>query len=82
MNSVRLYGNLAAEEYWLHSQGYLDSATWSIWREGISEFFKAPAAREAWREIRGEYCYFPEFVLLIDSFCDRQAIKSKKGEEE
>ncbi|MFQ5527159.1 MAG: hypothetical protein ACE5GX_12965 [Thermoanaerobaculia bacterium] len=75
VDSIRLYCNLASEEFWLHSKKYLDSATWGVWKQGIIDFMKTPAAWQAWTEIRTEYEYFPEFANWIDTLGPRPTRK-------
>jgi len=66
LRALRNYLNLCSEELYLAKTRRLDRRTWRIWTSGIKDTLRLPCFNAGWREMRGEYEYFPEFVTFID----------------
>ena len=67
LGAMRKYLNLSSEELYLHNRAKIDGETWGIWRTGIRDTLRLPCFRGAWRHLRDEYDFFPEFREFIDS---------------
>jgi hypothetical protein len=65
LNVARAYFNLCSEEYYLHTRGRIDDATWEIWRDGMIEVLRAPWSRTTWELLKPEY-RFLEFCEFFD----------------
>ena len=65
LNTARAYLNLCSEEYYLHSRGRIDDETWTIWRDGMIEVFRAPWIQTTWDILEPEY-RFLEFCEFVD----------------
>jgi hypothetical protein len=63
---MRAYFDLCSEEYFLHSKGNIDDATWNEWKSGIEYAFSKTAFKKGWGIIKLDTGYYPDFVAFVD----------------
>ena len=71
---MRAYFDLCSEEYFLHTKGNIDDATWKEWESGIKYAFSKTAFSNGWRIVNFDTHYYPEFVHFVEPL----VIKQKK----
>ncbi|RYU62455.1 hypothetical protein EWI61_02920 [Methylolobus aquaticus] len=65
MRCMRSYFDLSFEEWQLHKRGYLDSATWDVWRGGMKTALSKTAFRQAWAVIKQDTRFGPDFESFL-----------------
>lgn len=68
LRQLRRYFNLCSEELYLFTNKKIDEGTWKIWADGIKTAMTRPYFQGAWRHLRHDYQYFPDFLTFMDSF--------------
>ncbi len=69
---MRAYFDLCSEEYFLHSNGNIDDATWKEWRSGIEYAFSKTAFKKGWEIIKLDTGYYPDFINFVDPIICKQ----------
>jgi len=66
MRYMRAYFDLCFEEWYLHRQGLIETDFWNIWYDGIETAVSKPSFQQAWRVMKADTNYGPEFSSFID----------------
>lgn len=69
---MRAYFDLCSEEYFLHSKGNIDDATWNEWKSGIQYVFSKTVFKNGWEIINLDTKYYPEFFAFIDPLVKKE----------
>jgi hypothetical protein len=62
---MRLYFDLCSEELHLWKNGNIENETWRNWEEGIEFAFSKKAFRDAWKIIKLDTRYYPDFSKWV-----------------
>ena len=60
------YLNPCSEELYLLRAGYLAMEVWSAWEREIERTLRTPLYRSGWKELRGEFESYPEFIKYVE----------------
>ena len=74
---MRAYFDLCSEEYELFLLGHIDLKTWNNWKQGINSNLSKNAFQEAWKHVRFNSCYYPDFTKYVNK---RISTTTKKTE--
>ncbi|MCG7970003.1 MAG: hypothetical protein JBO36_05035 [Candidatus Thiodiazotropha taylori] len=64
---MRAYFDLCSEEYFLHSKGDIDEATWNEWRSGMRFAFSKSAFKKGWEIVNLDTMYYPDFFKFVNT---------------
>ena len=71
---MRVYFDLCSEELHLWKNGNIESDTWENWQEGIEFAFSKKAFRDAWKIIRLDTKYYPDFSKWVTEITSKYEI--------
>ena len=71
---MRVYFDLCSEELHLWKNGNIENETWKNWQEGIEFAFSKKAFRDAWKIIKLDTIYYPDFSKWVTEITSKYEV--------
>jgi hypothetical protein len=79
---MRTYFDLCSEEYDLWRSGYIEDRVWENWKQGIEFAFSKRAFIDAWKIIKLDTIYYPEFSEWVNEVVIKNEVKLQQDKLE
>jgi len=71
MRYMRAYFDLCFEEWYLNKRKLIDEGIWTVWVGGISAALSKTAFRQAWRIIKEDSSFGPDFQMFVAIYIEK-----------